>query len=734
MLLLDPTLAPDPRGLRLVGARIAGTLDLQGVSLDYPVELEQCFFTHQPDLRRATMPALSFAGSYLPGLDVQGLRITHGSLNLSDIKASGGVDASGANINGQLEMTGARVESATGVALSMDGTRILGGLSLGRLRTSGQLRAPGAVIGLQLLMSGANLSSDDGFAMILDGARIDGNVVLDEGFRATGELRAIGATISGTVEMSGACLRNDSGVALNLEGARISGSAFLKDGFTASGALRLIGAVIDGPLVMAGATLKDEGGQALHLDRVRIGGGLFLNDGFTATGEVRALGAHIGGQVLMAGACLDNGSNPALSVDGARIAESVLLNDGFTYSGEVRAAGAEIGGSLVMTGARSMDNAQGILNLEAVRIGRELTLMRVELSAVYAPHASIGGSVRLDSATLDRKQMRMILNGVGMDWASKPVLEISNARIGGNLMLDGLETNGPISALGIKIDGQLSARGATFDYLGEETLALDRAVIGGSCFLDAGFSCASQVRAPGAEIKGRIYLRGGSLGGNGDWPLNLEGANIGGLVLDSASLSGGMNVTQAQVGVLESHGSPPMELTAAGWRINELGGSLTSVAVMKTWLSSVNSTEFSIQPWHEIASVFERHGRPSDAKRLRFHAATITTNKSPLWARMARRTYGMFAGYGYYPLLAGVWLIGAAIVASALTYCFGPSTLNPWLYGTAVVIPSAAAVIPSTWTVVEPLWLAWCLIVLKGFGWLQTGILLAGLTGLLKKQ
>ena len=86
-------------------------------------------------------------------------------------------------------------------------------------------------------------------------------------------------------------------------------------------------------------------------------------------------------------------------------------------------------------------------------------------------------------------------------------------------------------------------------------------------------------------------------------------------------------------------------------------------------------------------------------------------------------------------------MIAAAIMAGTLTFFFGATQastsgalLDPGLYGAAVVIPPAAGIIPYSWTVTSPLWLAWTLIALKAFGWLQTAILIAGLTGLLKKN
>ncbi|WP_232550089.1 hypothetical protein [Propioniciclava soli] len=58
--------------------------------------------------------------------------------------------------------------------------------------------------------------------------------------------------------------------------------------------------------------------------------------------------------------------------------------------------------------------------------------------------------------------------------------------------------------------------------------------------------------------------------------------------------------------------------------------------------------------------------------------------------------------------------------------------LDPWLYGAAVVIPPAAALTTDAWTITAP-WVAWTMNALKAFGWFQTAILIAGVTGLLRK-
>ena len=251
-----------------------------------------------------------------------------------------------------------------------------------------------------------------------------------------------------------------------------------------------------------------------------------------------------------------------------------------------------------------------------------------------------------------------------------------------------------VDALGLHPHGPLNLRGATLTNPAGDALNLDQATITDGMFLDRGFAATGQVTMRFATLK-----------------------------------------------VLVGSDKPPAQLVVTGWRLGDIHGVLNDPKTMTSWLDAVPAKEFALQPWHEAAAVYDRQGRPTDAKRLRVAAARRVTARSKLPSKLLRTLYGLFAGYGYYPLLAGVWLIAAAIMAGTLTFFFGATqpltggaSLDPGLYGAAVVIPPAAGIIPSSWTVTSPLWLAWTLIALKAFGWLQTAILIAGLTGLLKKN
>jgi len=136
--------------------------------------------------------------------------------------------------------------------------------------------------------------------------------------------------------------------------------------------------------------------------------------------------------------------------------------------------------------------------------------------------------------------------------------------------------------------------------------------------------------------------------------------------------------------------------------------------------------------------------------------------------RRVRWAYGAFVGYGYYPLLAAVWLLGAALVAFILVAgnagLFLPTditsaapagadsssvTLNgstdcdelapdyacfqPTLYALDVMLPASAAGQSEAWAPSHSTWLSAAIVVLKSVVWIMTVLLLAGVTGLLRK-
>ncbi|WP_327100270.1 hypothetical protein OIE68_16765 [Nocardia vinacea] len=607
------------------------------------------------------------------GIRIHGALIT-GAVDLENVKFEHPVHLTTCLIEDHVDLAGATLKelSLSGShirSLGLAHATITGNLFADRLTATGEINAIGATIGGQLSLRGAGLSNPDGITLNLAGATITGGLFIRDRFTAAGQIRAIGATIGGQLSLKGASLVNLNGIALNLDGVTVTGNLFADDGFTATGEVRAIGANI-GELSLKGASLVNSDGVALNLDRATVTGNLFADDGFTATGEVRAIGATIGGQLLLKGASLANPGSYALSLDGAAIADSLVARDGFTATGEVRAIGAKVGGQLSLTGA-SLANPAGV-------------------------------ALNLDSAT-----------------------------IAGDLFADKLTATG-------------------------------------------------EVRAIGANVGGQLALNDASLANPDGKAINLESCVITRLRLIPACVDGTVDLTRATITDLRtsSKSLPLGRLIATGWQITDVHGLIrTDRGAVTAWLKSTPAGhEFTAQPWHALAAVYDRNGHPADARRLQFTAANQTTAHAPWSTKLLRWMYLALAGHGYYPLLAALWLAGALLLGTFIadhnTEHFVPTDrtaankaaavqatetstpqlqsitaaescarypdypcFNAFSYALAGVVPAATGATKADWTIssTAPTALTLSIPALRILGWIFTAVLLAGVTGLLRK-
>jgi hypothetical protein len=328
----------DPQGIQLLGARVAGPLDLSFATVPFPLGLFQCRVADEVNLMSARLPALYLDGSWTGPMTADGVIVAGSILLREGFTAEGEVRLLHADIHGNLECSG------------------------GRFKNPPRRGLP-----------------ESGAALSADGANVSGDVFLREGFTAEGEVRLLGAQIRGSLDCRGGVFKNppqeelpESGTALSADAVNVSGDVLFREGFTAEGEVRLPGARIGGRLSCSGGTFKNpwqsgspKSGRALYAEEMKVGGAAFLcredGDGgkkFAAEGEVWLLGAQIGGDLECGGGTFSNpprgrgvgGSGDALVADAAEVKGNVFLHKGFTAKGEVRLAGAQIKGQLSCSG------------------------------------------------------------------------------------------------------------------------------------------------------------------------------------------------------------------------------------------------------------------------------------------------------------------------------------------------------------------------------------------------
>jgi hypothetical protein len=242
---------PDPRGVWLRGAHLAGGLDLAEAESRLPLSLIDCH----------TTGTIRLTGSRLSTVDLSGVVGTNVVVREAKIERS-------------LLLIGARL-----VCDSPEGTVNLGGAHIG------------AVIDL----AGSLLVNTDADSPAFHGnnLRTGGGIFLNNGLRAEGggalgTIRLSGATIDGQVNLTSASIRNPDGPALVADYLQTRSNVMLDGGFHAegrsgNGTVRLVGATIGGRLMCGNgrADVAEPGYLAVNLSQTHVAGDVVFPASFT---------------------------------------------------------------------------------------------------------------------------------------------------------------------------------------------------------------------------------------------------------------------------------------------------------------------------------------------------------------------------------------------------------------------------------------------------------------------
>ena len=223
----DPETAAhiDPRGIRAYSVTVPTDLDLWECRVHSALFLDSCIFQGEVSIQSAeTRGILLSRSSFEMGIRA-GLLVAHGSLWLSRIRSAGKIELIGARIDGDLDLSGARL-TAEGFSLIADRSTIGGAAFFhGGFESSGEVRLADAQIASDLICYGARLDSTRE-ALTMIRANIGGSVYLTNGFESSGTINFSDAQIKGSLNCSEMKL-TASHTALNLNGASVGGWAYI---------------------------------------------------------------------------------------------------------------------------------------------------------------------------------------------------------------------------------------------------------------------------------------------------------------------------------------------------------------------------------------------------------------------------------------------------------------------------------------------------------------------------
>ncbi|MGB0499034.1 MAG: hypothetical protein ACPGID_11900, partial [Rubricella sp.] len=147
------------KGVQIVGARITGVLDLEGVSTERDIALVRCVIEETPILRSASLRNLLLNRSQIPGLVADRLD-AKGSVFLRGAHVTGEVRLLGAKLGGYLECDGGTFTAGeSGKAISADGLEAQGYVFLRGAQVRGEVRLPGAKLGGYLECDGGTFTA-----------------------------------------------------------------------------------------------------------------------------------------------------------------------------------------------------------------------------------------------------------------------------------------------------------------------------------------------------------------------------------------------------------------------------------------------------------------------------------------------------------------------------------------------------------------------------------------------
>lgn len=192
----------DPRGIRLLNARITGELNIQGAIVPFGLGFGWCAFDEHIIAHIANMTTLNLRGSRIPGMEAGSLRAT-GSIFLGDgFHATGEVLLLDSTLGASLNCSGGRFNNGQGRALSADRLKAASDVFLtDGFHSTGDVRLLGSTIGGNLACRGGRFDSKDGHAIIIDGAQVTRVLFLG------------GAQFVGVIDLAGtriACLHDRS--------------------------------------------------------------------------------------------------------------------------------------------------------------------------------------------------------------------------------------------------------------------------------------------------------------------------------------------------------------------------------------------------------------------------------------------------------------------------------------------------------------------------------------------
>jgi len=777
-------------GLHVARSIIKGALDLDYVKCGFPIVFENCRL-ETCSARVADMLLLRFIGCELDKLAADNIRV-HQSLMITQSQVHGGVLLRAANIASNLRLAKSRLGMGEDSALDLGSATIGGSIWM----TEG-FRADGPVL-LHSTEAKRNIECDGlivapiaDAALLMENCNIGGSVLLRRGFRCIGQVRILGANVEGGIDFQGARIAARRRQGLVLESSTVARGVIIRGNglsphqpFRCIGGVSLVRTFTAADVDFSNAVVLARGRPAANFRRLRCDG-QFVCQGSKLRGSLVLAKSIVKSDVVLVGSRIEPGSGPAILAEGHNCGGSLSLV-GTAAKGRVDFSNLIVGDDLLamdsQLGGGPDDNARftsarirgaarfsksvvaGSLNFYQSTIGTTLSFMDAMLSSLIVAQSTIGADLILIGAKLH-----------GRDENSASV-DLSGLRCSGSLVLDTVECNGKLdldhAALGDLVGNRATIRNA-------DKIAIDgtHVQINGQFQLTYG-QIEGGLRLERMVVSAALDLSGTNIQ-QAEVALDLTEARIGGtlfLTRGFDTATGKVDLSYADAATIHDdpdHWPPKNALEIQGLTFRNIVPLDRKLRIdwLKRWRPVVAAGgDYSWQPYEQLMEILRRHGREADRQTLAIEkqrAASGAIASRP--KRWLRAVYGATMRYGYRPqraiffapLFIGISILAFHVGAATLMVPANEAANRQWAMNHSLPLgyPSFSPIFYSIDTFVPIISLqqrdAWrpddratcrpgpasCGMMLRVWlwmnvmiGWIVTTLVVAGFTGLIRKD
>lgn len=621
--LRDACLAHMPPGaIRLLNARVVGTLDLSASRVDVPLHFFGCEF----------LEPVNVEGALLHELVISGPNTARG---VSPVQCR------------QSELAGLRANGVT-IARDLDisGTRVFGSLQgVPSYTRRSAIWLTEARIGGRLLAAATRIETSADRAIQADRTTISGDVRLINGFYTNAEVRLIAVNMAGSLDLTGGEISADRlGRALDIAEARIAGSVFMLRNPDTNERTKISGRI--------------------EMGRAEVGGRMLLRWASLAPPESHK-GQHDYGPTGEA-------EGLVISAPNLRVRGDLMIEDTTIITGGLNFAGAEFNGGLSVVRAEVSNAGSIAFNLEHSIIGAQLSMHEATIRGqINLASARIHGPLTLESVSLDQGFNGTSIEGVGAEFQ-------------GDFVAQNLTSCGEIGLRNSRILGTVDMAGAQISNVGGRTLNLAHAHVHGNLRLCSEFSSRGVVLLNRAVVDGRLRCDNGSFEWT-SVPVTSE-RNLRGSAFEAISTEirsgitlgwnviGAVDFSDAKTSFLADRPEVdwPKHCYLAGFQYRGFaplddakGPGVWEWQSRAEWLAA--QEPFDPRPWEQLASVLRDNGDPHGARHVlikrathRLHSKQGAYSSRP--RRVGARIVGWPTGYGHQPFRVIFLIVGLILL------------------------------------------------------------------------